>query len=107
VCTLGAQNIDRQSHNETNGFRDEVSHVIAQEGDEFLDSIVTGDESWVFHHTLELKQQSLQWHHTHSHMTECTAHLAGLWIGNAISNTSHSNKARSTTAKQAWLTGKG
>ena len=23
----------------------------AQEGDEFLDSIVTGDETWVFHHT--------------------------------------------------------
>jgi len=25
----------------------------AQEGDEFLDSIVTGDETWVFHHTPE------------------------------------------------------
>jgi len=24
-----------------------------QEGDEFLDSIVTGDETWVFHHTPE------------------------------------------------------
>jgi hypothetical protein len=35
----------------------------AQEGDEFLDSIVTGDEPWVFHHTPELKQQSLQWRH--------------------------------------------
>jgi hypothetical protein len=32
----------------------------AQEGDEFLDSIVTGDETWVFHHTPESKQQSLQ-----------------------------------------------
>jgi len=30
----------------------------AQEGDEFLDSIVTGDETWVFHHTPESKQQS-------------------------------------------------
>ena len=28
----------------------------AQEGDEFLDSIVTGDETWVFHHTPESKQ---------------------------------------------------
>jgi len=35
-----------------------------QEGDEFLDSIVTGDETWVFHHTPESKQQSLQWRHT-------------------------------------------
>jgi hypothetical protein len=29
----------------------------AQEGDEFLDSNVTGDETWVFHHTPESKQQ--------------------------------------------------
>jgi hypothetical protein len=25
----------------------------AQEGDEFLDSIMTGDETWVFHHAPE------------------------------------------------------
>jgi hypothetical protein len=41
----------------------------AQEGDEFLDSIVTGDETWGFHHTPEPKQQSLQWHHMHSPQT--------------------------------------
>ena len=29
----------------------------AQEGDEFLDSIMTGDETWSFHHTPESKQQ--------------------------------------------------
>ena len=29
----------------------------AQERDEFLDSIVTGDETWVFHHSSESKQQ--------------------------------------------------
>jgi hypothetical protein len=34
----------------------------AQEGDEFPDSVVTGDETWVFHHTLESKQQSLHSH---------------------------------------------
>jgi hypothetical protein len=28
----------------------------AQEGEEFLDSIVTGDETWVFHQTSESKQ---------------------------------------------------
>jgi hypothetical protein len=33
----------------------------AQEGDEFLDSIVTGDETLVFHHIAESKQQSLQY----------------------------------------------
>jgi hypothetical protein len=40
-------------------------------------------------------------------MTERTLHLVGLWISTAISNTSYSNKAGSTTAKQARLTGKG
>jgi hypothetical protein len=41
----------------------------AQEADEFLDSIVNGDETWGFHHTPESKQQSLQWRHTHSPQT--------------------------------------
>ena len=40
-------------------------------------------------------------------MTERTSHLAGLWIGAAFLNTSHSNKAGSTTVKRARLTGKG
>jgi ABC-type phosphate transport system substrate-binding protein len=40
-------------------------------------------------------------------MKERTSHLAGLWIDAAISNTFHSNKAGSTTAKRARLTGKG
>jgi len=30
--------------------------VNAKEGDEFLDSIATGDETWGFHHTSESKQ---------------------------------------------------
>ena len=37
----------------------------AQEGNEFLDYIVTEDKTWGFHHTPESKQQSLQWRHTH------------------------------------------
>jgi len=41
------------------------------------------------------------------HMTERTSHLAGLWIGAAISNTSHSNKASSTNVKQARVIGRG
>jgi len=40
-------------------------------------------------------------------MTERTWPLAGLRIGAAISNTSHSNKAGYTTVKRARLTGKG
>lgn len=42
----------------------------ADKGDEFLDSIVTGDETWVYHHTPESKRQSLQWRHTHSPKTK-------------------------------------
>ena len=44
--------------------------LYAQEGDEFLDSIVTGDETQGFHHTPESKQQSLQQRHTHSPRTQ-------------------------------------
>jgi hypothetical protein len=36
-----------------------------------------------------------------------TSYLVGLWISAAISNTFHSHKAGSTTAKRARLTGKG
>jgi hypothetical protein len=68
----------------------------AQDGDEFLDSIVTGDETFVFHHTPESKQSPFA---LRNHMMECTLHLAGLWNGPAISNTSHSNKASSTIVK--------
>jgi hypothetical protein len=32
----------------------------AQEADDFLDSIVSGNETWVFHRTTESKQWSLQ-----------------------------------------------
>jgi hypothetical protein len=41
-----------------------------QEEGEFLDFIVTEDETWVFHHTPESKQQSLHWRHTHSLRTK-------------------------------------
>ncbi|GJQ88258.1 hypothetical protein Trydic_g13246 [Trypoxylus dichotomus] len=31
------------------------------EGDEFLNSIATGDETWVYRITLESKQQTIEW----------------------------------------------
>ena len=80
----------------------ELHHIIP-EGDEFLDSIVTGDETWGFHHTSAGRSPFA----LRNHMTESTSHLAGLWIGAAISNTSNSNKAGSTTVKRARFTGKG
>ena len=42
----------------------------AQERYEFLDYIVTGDDTSGFHHTPESKQKSLQWRHTHSPKTK-------------------------------------
>ena len=75
-----------------------------KEGDGFLDSIVTGDETRCFHHTSESKQSPFALRNC---MTERTSHMAGLWIGATISNTSHSNKAGSTTVKRARLIGKG
>ena len=86
------------------GFRAKVSRALRKEGDEFLESIVTGDETWVSHHTPESKQSPFV---LRNRMTERTSHLAGLWNGADISNTSHSNKAGSTTVKRACLTGKG
>jgi hypothetical protein len=53
---LGAQNVNGRSQNEMDEFRTEVSHALRTEGVEFLDSIVTGGETWVFHHTPESKQ---------------------------------------------------
>jgi hypothetical protein len=76
----------------------------AHEADEFVDPIVTGDETWGFHHTPEPKHSPFA---LRNRMTESTSHLAGLWNDAVISNTSHSNKASSTTVKRARLTGKG
>lgn len=36
------------------------------EGDEFLDAIITADETWCHYYTPETKQQSKQWKHTSS-----------------------------------------
>jgi hypothetical protein len=37
-----------------------------EEGDKFLDRIVTGDETWVQFVNAETKQQSKRWMHMHS-----------------------------------------
>jgi hypothetical protein len=51
-----------------------------QEGDEVLDSIVTGDETWGFHHTPESKQRSPQWRHMQEEvMTWFKGHAADFY----------------------------
>ncbi|GFT13461.1 histone-lysine N-methyltransferase SETMAR [Trichonephila clavipes] len=37
-----------------------------KEGDQFLERIVTGDETWISHITPESKRQSMEWRHTNS-----------------------------------------
>jgi hypothetical protein len=34
------------------------------EGDNFLSTIVIGDETWIHHFKPETKRQSMEWHHT-------------------------------------------
>jgi hypothetical protein len=40
----------------------------SEKGNEFLESIMTGDEMGVFHPRPEGKQQLMEWHDTHSPM---------------------------------------
>jgi hypothetical protein len=40
--------------------------VSIQNPADFLDCVVTGDETWASHHTPENKRQSMQWRHTHT-----------------------------------------
>lgn len=44
----------------------EFLHECANNAEEFLDSIVTGDETWCYHFTPETKEKSRQWLHTTS-----------------------------------------
>ena len=37
---------------------------FAEEGEELLDSIVTGDETWVHYMTPETKEESRHWRHS-------------------------------------------
>jgi len=76
----------------------------ALEGDEFLGSLWLEMKNGVFTTLLNPSNR-------HCNGAICIPpkpkKLAALCIGAAISNTSHSNKAGSTTLKRARLTGKG
>jgi hypothetical protein len=41
-------------------------YVLIKNAADFLECIVTGDETWVSYHTPENKRQLMQWRHTHS-----------------------------------------
>jgi hypothetical protein len=44
----------------------DLLHQSEAEGDKFLDSIVTGDETWCYHYEPESKRQSMEWRHPDS-----------------------------------------
>ena len=64
VC---ARWVPRQLTDELKHRRLEVCGQMLQryrnEGEQFMNSIVTGDESWVHHYEPETKRQSMQWRH--------------------------------------------
>jgi histone-lysine N-methyltransferase SETMAR len=47
------------------GYQD-LLHQFGAEGDTFLDSIVTGDETWCHHYEPDSKRQSMEWRHPDS-----------------------------------------
>jgi len=38
-----------------------VDWKTSEESDEFLESVITGDESWIYEYDIELKSQSREW----------------------------------------------
>jgi len=40
--------------------------VFDAKGEAFLFQTVIGDENWVHHYELEMKRQSMEWHHPQS-----------------------------------------
>jgi hypothetical protein len=66
VFKVGTKNVDWKPQDKPNGSCTNVSHALLRRRWWVLESIVTGDETWLFHLTPENKQQSLEWRHTHS-----------------------------------------
>ena len=64
VC---ARWVPRQLTDELKQSRLNISMQMLQryqsEGEEFMNRIITGDESWAHHYEPETKRQSMQWHH--------------------------------------------
>jgi hypothetical protein len=59
VGALGAENVDNHKKNRVAVVRAFLERY-EDRGDDFLDCIVAGDETWVSHHTPENKRQSMQ-----------------------------------------------
>ncbi|GFQ96234.1 HTH_48 domain-containing protein [Trichonephila clavata] len=66
VFTLGSKNVDGFAQNPTFSSALTFLERYHNEGEDFLDQLVTGDETWVAYVTPESKQQSMEWRHSSS-----------------------------------------
>ncbi|XP_046676126.1 histone-lysine N-methyltransferase SETMAR-like [Homalodisca vitripennis] len=66
-CSHGVPRLLTEEHKKRRmGIALEFLIQYHQEGDNLLDHIVTGDETWVSHITPETKRQSMEWRHSTS-----------------------------------------
>ena len=63
VCKMGAKAADRWTQNQTSGRSTDIPPAVWRGRCEFLDNVVTGDETWVSHATTGTKQLSIHWRH--------------------------------------------
>lgn len=62
VCPMGSQNVKRGSQNEVDALTFLIRYDSKKNG--VLQSIVTGDETWILYVNTEIKEQSMQCMHT-------------------------------------------
>jgi hypothetical protein len=61
VRTVGAQRTERSRKNEMNRMGLPLQHLLRYaDGEDMLNGIITGDESWVHHYQPESKRASVQ-----------------------------------------------
>jgi len=67
ICTRWVPRLLTEDHKvQRKAITSEMLRRYRDEGDDFLLSIVTGDESWFHHFDPEMKRQSMEWHHLDS-----------------------------------------
>ena len=66
LCTLGNADGNRCPESSENGCCIDFLERNEQDGNVFLDQIVTGDETWISHNTPTSKLQSMGWRHSQS-----------------------------------------
>jgi len=64
ICARCVRHLLTEDHKfQRKAITSEMLQRYQDEGDDFLLSIVTGDESWFHHFDPEMKRQSMEWHH--------------------------------------------